>query len=140
MRLGGIGRYAAVVTAVGLLALGQAWGAQAGKSPVKVFILAEQSNMEGQGVAYLEGKDYNQGRGTLNFLTAESRQRAPLQAPAWLVPIVCYDCRYARDVGHYALHAAASARLLQGYGLDWDRQRRAASLKDKPTGHADTMQ
>ena len=38
------------------------------KSPVKVFILAGQSNMEGQGVADLEGKDYNEGRGTLAFL------------------------------------------------------------------------
>jgi hypothetical protein len=45
-----------------------------------------------------------------------------LQAPAWLVPMVRYDPRYARDVGRYALHAAASARLLQGYGLDWDHQ------------------
>lgn len=41
---------------------------QAGKSPVKVFILAGQSNMEGQGVADLEGKDYNDGKGTLNTL------------------------------------------------------------------------
>jgi len=38
---------------------------QAGKSPVKVFILAGQSNMEGQGVVDLDGKDYNQGKGTL---------------------------------------------------------------------------
>ena len=38
---------------------------QPGKSPVKVFILAGQSNMEGQGVVDLEGKDYNEGRGTL---------------------------------------------------------------------------
>jgi hypothetical protein len=45
-----------------------------------------------------------------------------LQAPAWLVPMVRYDPRYARDVGRYALHAAASARLLQGFGLDWDHQ------------------
>ena len=45
-----------------------------------------------------------------------------LQAPAWLVPIARYNPRYARDVGRYALHAAASARLLQGYGLDWDHQ------------------
>lgn len=36
--------------------------------PVKVFILAGQSNMEGQAVADLEGKDYNQGRGTLKAL------------------------------------------------------------------------
>jgi hypothetical protein len=40
---------------------------QVGRSPVKVFILAGQSNMEGQGVADLEGKNYNEGRGTLNF-------------------------------------------------------------------------
>ncbi|HEY3788983.1 MAG TPA: sialate O-acetylesterase [Urbifossiella sp.] len=36
--------------------------------PVKVFILAGQSNMEGQAVADLEGKDYNQGKGTLKAL------------------------------------------------------------------------
>ena len=33
--------------------------------PVKVFILAGQSNMEGQAVVDLEGKDYNDGKGTL---------------------------------------------------------------------------
>ena len=36
--------------------------------PLKVFILAGQSNMEGQGVADLTGKDYNEGRGTLAVL------------------------------------------------------------------------
>lgn len=36
--------------------------------PVKVFILAGQSNMEGQAVADLDGKDYNEGRGTLKAL------------------------------------------------------------------------
>jgi len=41
---------------------------QAGKSPVKVFILAGQSNMEGQAVVDLAGKDYNDGRGTLAAL------------------------------------------------------------------------
>jgi hypothetical protein len=41
---------------------------RAGKSPLQVFILAGQSNMEGQAVADLEGKDYNDGRGTLQFL------------------------------------------------------------------------
>lgn len=41
---------------------------QAGKSPVKVFILAGQSNMEGQSVVDLTGKDYNEGRGTLATL------------------------------------------------------------------------
>ena len=39
--------------------------------PVKVFILAGQSNMEGQAVADLAGKDYNEGRGTLAALMAD---------------------------------------------------------------------
>jgi len=41
---------------------------QAGTSPVKVFILAGQSNMEGQGVADLDGPDYNEGKGTLSHV------------------------------------------------------------------------
>ncbi len=36
--------------------------------PVKVFILAGQSNMEGQAVVDLEGRDYNDGKGTLATL------------------------------------------------------------------------
>jgi hypothetical protein len=36
--------------------------------PIKVFILAGQSNMEGQAVVDLEGKDYNDGKGTLAAL------------------------------------------------------------------------
>ena len=39
--------------------------------PVKVFILAGQSNMEGQAVVDLEGKDYNDGKGTLKTLMAD---------------------------------------------------------------------
>ncbi len=39
--------------------------------PVKVFILAGQSNMEGQAVVDLEGPDYNGGRGTLVSLLAD---------------------------------------------------------------------
>lgn len=38
------------------------------RKPVKVFILAGQSNMEGQAVADLAGKDYNNGKGTLKAL------------------------------------------------------------------------
>jgi hypothetical protein len=33
--------------------------------PLKVFILAGQSNMEGQAVVDLEGRDYNEGKGTV---------------------------------------------------------------------------
>ena len=45
--------------------------------PVKVFILAGQSNMEGQAVADLDGKDYNDGKGTLKFLLRDP-EKAPL--------------------------------------------------------------
>ena len=63
----------------------------AGKGPLKVFILAGQSNMEGQAVADLEGKDYNDGKGTLKFLmrdpakarraTSISRTIRPMDGP-----------------------------------------------------------
>ncbi len=66
----------AVVSAFLLTAFCPALAQQAGRSPVKVFILAGQSNMEGQGVADLDGKDYNEGKGTLNFLL-----RDPAKAP-----------------------------------------------------------
>ena len=54
------------------------WMAQAAAAPgpVKVFILAGQSNMEGQGVVDLEGKNYNEGKGTLAQLL-----RDPAKAP-----------------------------------------------------------
>jgi hypothetical protein len=39
--------------------------AEPAKRPVKAFILAGQSNMEGQAVVDLAGKDYNDGKGTL---------------------------------------------------------------------------
>lgn len=71
--------------------------------PLKVFILAGQSNMEGQAVSDLEGKDYNGGRGTLNFLL-----RYPIQAPLfkhlrddsgkWIVRGDVW-CRYKRERG-----------------------------------------
>ena len=48
-------------------------------APVKVFILAGQSNMEGQAVVDLEGKDYNEGRGILTTLMADPAKAAMLQ-------------------------------------------------------------
>lgn len=47
-----------------------------GKSPLKVFILAGQSNMEGQAVVDLEGKDYNYGKGTLAALMRDPAKSA----------------------------------------------------------------
>lgn len=45
-------------------------------TPVKVFILAGQSNMEGQAVVDLKGPDYNNAKGTLETLLAD-----PAKAP-----------------------------------------------------------
>src|SRR5215212_9831479 len=45
--------------------------------PVKVFILAGQSNMEGQAVVDLDGKNYNDGKGTLKALMNDP-SKAPL--------------------------------------------------------------
>ena len=44
--------------------------------PVKVFILAGQSNMEGQAVVDMAGKDYNEGKGTLATLMADPAKGA----------------------------------------------------------------
>lgn len=47
----------------------------AGKAPVKVFILAGQSNMEGQGVVDLDHpKYYNGGKGTLNAVMGDPKK------------------------------------------------------------------
>jgi len=47
--------------------------------PVKIFVLAGQSNMEGQAVVDLSGKDYNEGRGTLLSLWDNAEKRAMVQ-------------------------------------------------------------
>jgi len=52
------------------------------RQPVKVFVLAGQSNMEGQAVVDLDGKDYNGGKGTLAALMkdpAKAKQLAHLK-------------------------------------------------------------
>lgn len=49
---------------------------QKAPKPVQVFILAGQSNMEGQAVADLDGKDYNHGKGTLNALLQDPAKAA----------------------------------------------------------------
>ncbi|MHC4248758.1 MAG: sialate O-acetylesterase [Planctomycetota bacterium] len=56
-----------VVAVLVMLTARGALAGQAGRSPVKVFILAGQSNMEGQGVVDLDHPQYyNGGRGILN--------------------------------------------------------------------------
>lgn len=55
---------------LGLFGLAGSSGVQAADlpKPIKVFVLAGQSNMEGQAVVDLEGKNYNDGKGTLKAL------------------------------------------------------------------------
>jgi hypothetical protein len=59
--------------------LGLAWAycpAAADPGPLRVLILAGQSNMEGQGVVDLTGKDYNEGKGTLAWLLQDPAKAA----------------------------------------------------------------
>ena len=44
--------------------------------PVAVFMLAGQSNMQGQAVVDLDGRDYNDGKGTLRTVLADPAQAA----------------------------------------------------------------
>ena len=70
---------------------------------VQVFILAGQSNMEGQAVADLSGKDYNEGRGTLAQLIEDPKLQPMLQHlrnpdGSWVVRDDVW-CRYKRENG-----------------------------------------
>jgi hypothetical protein len=71
--------------------------------PVRVFVLAGQSNMEGQAVSDLSGKDYNGGRGTLLALL-DDPAKAPLVRHLrsadgrWTVRDDVW-CRYQRERG-----------------------------------------
>lgn len=66
-----------IVAALGLTLSAGLDAAAASPEPVKVFILAGQSNMEGQAVVDLDGKNYNDGRGTLKSLMRDP-DKAPL--------------------------------------------------------------
>ena len=60
-------RIAILLGILGLAGLPRTQAADSPK-PVKVLILAGQSNMEGQAVVDLDGKNYNDGKGTLKAL------------------------------------------------------------------------
>jgi len=93
---------AVMVSSVSLLGSWSAVGAEPAK-PIKVFILAGQSNMEGQAVVDLEGKDYNDGKGTLNFLRRDPEKGKLIQHLSnpdgtWVVRDDVW-CRYRREHG-----------------------------------------
>lgn len=69
-----------VITAILLVTLGAGRSAEAATKPVRVFILAGQSNMEGHGIIAAE-PSHNGGRGSLEFLVkdaATAKHFAPL--------------------------------------------------------------
>lgn len=73
------------------------------RKPIQVFILAGQSNMEGQAVTDLTGKDYNQGRGTLVELLKDPQKQALVQhlretTGKWTTRTDVW-CRYKREHG-----------------------------------------
>ncbi len=67
-----------LVLAFLLLAI-TAQAADGPRRPVKVFILAGQSNMEGQAVVDLTGKNYNDGKGTLVTVMADPAKGAAMR-------------------------------------------------------------
>lgn len=65
-----------ILVLVGLGAALESKAADEKAKPLKVFILAGQSNMEGHAVADLDGKNYNDGKGTLNALLNDPAKAA----------------------------------------------------------------
>lgn len=86
--------------------------------PLKVFILAGQSNMEGQAVVDLDGKNYNEGKGTLKFLFNDPEKQKMVKhlkddSNGWKVRNDVW-VRYQREkalslLGHWALDLASMA-------------------------------
>jgi len=60
-------KYILFITLTAIILLQTVQAGQAGKSPVKVFILAGQSNMEGHGMVKIDAKR-NGGKGSLEYL------------------------------------------------------------------------
>lgn len=88
--------------------------------PVKVFILAGQSNMEGQAVVDLDGKDYNDGKGTLKALLRDPKRglsmRHLMQADGTGVVRKDVWCRYRRE-----RHPLLAGPLTFGFSVYGDR-------------------
>ena len=118
-------------TAVLLLAPMSAPKAAEKQGPVKVFILAGQSNMEGQAVADLDAKDYNHGKGTLVQLMRDPA-KAPLlghfrdEQGRWTVRDDVW-VRYRREQG-----PLLRGRLTMGFSVYGDAPARECSISSRP--------
>jgi hypothetical protein len=108
-----LGRYVATVAAL-LLFASSAWVEPKGKGPLKVFILAGQSNMEGAGTIHAN-LDRNEGQGSLEYLvknpdTRERFQHLVDDKGAWVVRDDVWIWYFDRQGG-----------LTVGYGARDDR-------------------
>ena len=89
---------------------------QTGKSPIKVFILAGQSNMEGQGLVTMKDEAGNEKPGTLNSMLKDP-QKAPLLQP-WLN--AKGDWTESRDdVWVYDINEFGSRHGVLEFGYGW---------------------
>lgn len=79
--------------------------------------VTQTSHFGGIDCAGLDAAKWKLEQGTFHAFTMSS-----LLGPSWIVPVVRYDQRYAKSIARYALNAANSMRLLQGYQLDRDHQ------------------
>ena len=79
---------------------------QEGRSPVKVFVLAGQSNMEGPAVVDIGGKDCNDGHGNL-----ETLMKDPAKAPI-LKHLRGADGKWEEDIDIFAQPRSESPRSL----------------------------
>ncbi len=109
-----MGSTAVVAALAALVLVGAAWAGQAGKSPVKVFILAGQSNMEGQGKIKMD-TNRNEGKGTLEYLV-----KNPATAPRYKHIIDKRGHWVVRD-DVWIWYLVRKGALTAGYGARSDR-------------------
>ena len=88
--------------------------AQAGKSPVKVFILAGQSNMEGAGQIKMDPKR-NEGKGTLEYMVKDPKTAARVKH------IVDADGKWVVRDDVWIWYLGRKGGLTVGYGARADR-------------------
>ena len=88
-----------------------------GERKMHPWHVTQTSRFGGMDCAGLDAAKWNLEEGSFHAFTMSS-----LLGPSWIVPVVRYDQRYAKSIARYALNAANSMRLLQGYQLDWDHQ------------------
>ena len=88
-----------------------------GERKMHPWHVTQTSRFGGLDIAGLDAAKWKLEEGTFHAFTMSS-----LLGPSWIVPVVRYDQRYAKSIARYALNAANSMRLLQGYQLDRDHQ------------------